>query len=137
MKPLSWIVVFVFAMSCTAGREPTLPVSSGTYQFNHRDAEFPHQPGFPVMVTISGFGFTVGVQNPSHPGEICELYQGTLMWNGNVQKWVLGTDEADRSARQAGGCQDNGPDAIDFKQRIVWTCVSGAVVTDACAHQGR
>ncbi len=94
-----------------AGSKP--PLGSGTYTFQHRDAEFARSKGFPVSVAISGF--QVIVTNPRAYGSIPsgEIGRGILMWHVRTRRWVLGRSEADRDAPQVGGCSD-GPSVVDF-----------------------
>ncbi len=80
--------------SCVGEREQKIPLSSGIYQFEHRDAEFPAQPGFPVTLTVSSFHYTVAVRNPGQSIAMCPLDEGTLMWNQKLNVWVLGHQES-------------------------------------------
>ncbi len=108
----------------TAHADPPLPVKSGAYTFQHRDAEFPDARGFPVRVSIRRYKFTVTNPKPYGPIPSGVIEEGTLMWHRKTQQWILGDSEADREAPEVGGCS-SGPDVIDFKTRIIWTCVGG------------
>jgi hypothetical protein len=134
MKRLCVLTASCLVVSCASDHDPVLPVASGTYQFDHRDAEFPTQRGFPVSVTVDGSRYRLAVRKPGGSTAMCELDAGTLMWNRQLQVWILGHRESDRTASAAGGCQDDGPDTIDFKERVIWTCVGESILTDACAH---
>lgn len=54
-------------LSGAAQADPALPIKSGTYLFQHRDAEFPNAHGFPVRVTIRGDKITVINPKPYGP----------------------------------------------------------------------
>jgi hypothetical protein len=131
MRLVRAILTTVLITSCVSEGSPIVPLASGTYQFEHRDAEFSTQPGFPVLVTLDGARYVVSAGKRGN-GAMCDLYEGTLMWNYNVNQWVLATQESDRMAPEAGRCQDNGPDTIDFKTRIIWTCVAEVIVEESC-----
>jgi hypothetical protein len=135
MKQLRILLAFIPTAFGMQAAEPTLPVGSGTYQFLHKDAEMPSIAGFAVTVRISGRRYEVLVAKRGDPSVQCPLYDGTLMWNQNVRKWVLGNRESDRTALDAGGCGD-GPDVIDFEEKIIWTCSGGTIATAACEHAG-
>ena len=127
-----YAAAILLTTSCMNECDPDLPLAPGSYAFVHRDAEFPSQPGFPVTVTIAGYHYKVAAQSPDKPGTVCEIDDSILMWNEKVRMWTLGHDESDRAATHAGGCQDDGPDTIDFEKRIIWTCVGEIMVSEAC-----
>ena len=104
-----------------AHADTALPIKSGEYIFQHRDAEFPNSRGFPVRVVIRGDKITV--INPKPYGQIPSgiIDQATIMWHPKTNQWILGHDQADHEAPEVGGCSD-GPDVIDFQTRIIWTC---------------
>lgn len=113
---------FLFAGSARA--EPKVPIPTGTYRFRHMDAEFPRARGFPVTVKIQGKKITV-INEHQHsviPRGVIDV--ATLMWHAQSKQWVLGHEEADRSASEVGGCS-TGPYTIDFSRRIIWTCEGG------------
>jgi hypothetical protein len=114
----------LFLLSTLAHADPALPIKSGDYTFDHRDAEFPHSKGFPVKVSIRGYHITV--VNPKPHGAIRAgvLDDATLMWHVKSRQWIIGYSDADRDAPDVGGCSD-GPNVIDFKTRIIWTCEGG------------
>ncbi len=120
-------VIFALAgavFNGTAHADPSLPVTSGEYTFQHRDAEFPNSRGFPVRVSIRGYKITVTNSKPYGPIPRGVIEQATLMWHPKTKQWILGHGDADREASEVGGCS-SGPDVIDFKTRIIWTCVGG------------
>ncbi len=137
MKLLLAFPALMLLASCVGEAEPKLPLSSGTYKFEHRDAEFSAQPGFPVTLTVSGFSYTVVVRKPTNRPLFAPSDEGTFMWNQKLNVWVLGHQESDKNAPHAGGCQDDGPDTIDFPKKMIWTCTGSAVVADACASKSR
>jgi hypothetical protein len=118
------ICIFFTMLSGVAHADPALPIKSGKYTFQHRDAEFPDRHGFPVRVVIRGKRVTV--INPKAYGPIPAgvIDQATLMWHAKEKQWIIGYQDADRHAPEIGGCSD-GPDIIDFKARIIWTCEGG------------
>lgn len=126
-------VAFLFATvhfaACVSTADPELPIKSGTYNFQHRDAEFSHSLGYPVIVTIRGNNIVVTYEGQdSCLREIRDsnnvIYDATLMWHRKTAQWILGYEDADRDADEVGGCS-TGPDTIDFENRILWTCVCG------------
>ena len=125
MKQTIVIISLVCAMlSGTVQADPALPIRSGEYIFQHRDAEFPSSHGFPVRVTIRGNKITVINPKPYGPIPGGVIEQATLMWHTKTNQWILGHGDADREAPEVGGCS-NGPNVIDFKTRIIWTCEGG------------
>jgi len=125
MKHSCLIVCIFFTMlSGTAQADPALPIKSGKYTFQHRDAEFPSSPGFSVKVVIRGNRITV--INPKTYGPIPAgvIDKAMLMWHSKEKQWILGHKDTDRNAPEIGGCSD-GPDIIDFQSRIIWTCEGG------------
>jgi hypothetical protein len=107
-----------------AHADPALPIKSGDYTFHHKDAEFPHSKGFPVRVSIRGHHVTVVNPKPLESIPAGVLDDATLMWHSKSKQWIIGYSDADRDAPNVGGCSD-GPDLIDFKTRIIWSCISG------------
>ena len=104
--------------------DPPLPIKSGKYTFQHRDAEFPKSRGFLVKVSIQGYKVVVTNPKPYGPIPSGVLYEATLMWHAKTRQWILGHSDSDREAPEVGGCSD-GPEVIDFKAHIIWTCVGG------------
>lgn len=128
MAPFWQYVVFIIlacaALNSAAQADPALPIKSGKYVFEHRDAEFPNSRGFPVQVIIRGNRITI--MNPKQYGPIPRgvIDEAIIMWHVNSSQWILGNDDADRNSPEVGGCSD-GPQVIDFKTRIIWTCEGG------------
>ena len=108
----------------TAIADPALPIKSGTYQFQHRDMEFPGSKGFHVTAKISGYH--IRIVNTQEHGVIPRglLSDATLMWHKRTKQWILGHHNADRYATEVGGCSD-GPQVVDLARRIYWTCEGG------------
>ena len=106
------------AASCT---QPPLPLASGRYTFQHRYAEQPDIPGFPVTATIDGNHIVLVNESPSDAFPAGVIAEGTLMWNAKAGHWVIGHDDADRETDEVGGCSD-GPEMVDFDEKIYWTC---------------
>jgi hypothetical protein len=119
---LVWLACATWSGTVLA--EPPLPIKSGDYTFQHRDAEFPDAPGFPVKVLIRGRRITVF--NPQARNQIPAgvIDRATLMWHAATGQWILGYRAADREAPEVGGCSD-GPNVIDFAARVIWTCEGG------------
>ncbi|TCJ13442.1 hypothetical protein EZJ19_10350 [Parasulfuritortus cantonensis] len=118
------ICLAVATLSGQAQSDPVLPIKSGEYIFQHRDAEFPHSPGFPVRVVVRGNQITVINPKPYGPIPSGLIDQATLMWHSRTKQWILGYAESDRDAPEVGGCSA-GPNTIDFESRIIWTCEGG------------
>ena len=123
------IISTIFSLVCvvlnnSVQATPALPIKTGEYMFQHRDAEFPNSPGFPVRVAIHGNKITI--TNPKPYGQIPSgvIDQATLMWHAVERQWILGHSDADREASEIGGCS-NGPNIIDFEAKIIWTCEGG------------
>ena len=125
MKQSSVIISLVcVVLSSSVQADPALPIKSGEYIFQHRDAEFPNSPGFPVRVTIRGDKITVINPKPYGPIPSGVIDQATLMWHSTTNQWILSHSDADREAPEVGGCGD-GPNVIDIETRIIWTCEGG------------
>lgn len=116
--------VLLCLSACQADSEPDVPLGSGTYRFQWKDAEFPSSTGFEVDVEIAGT--RVLVINPRLQGAapVGEIADGELMWHAQSQQWILGHAESDKLAPEVGGC-DAGPFVVDFANREIWTCQWG------------
>ena len=128
MRCVSFLAAPVLLAACAATTDPKLPIRSGTYVFEHRDAEF-DSPGFPVAVTIRGYNIFVAYDGPNvcmreMQGPNNVIYDSVLMWHQESAQWILGYDDADRDADEVGGCS-GGPETVDFEKRIIWSCVCG------------
>jgi hypothetical protein len=120
------MAVLVGLVACSSSKKAMPPLASGTYQFQHRDREFPSSPGFPVSVRIDGFHVVVtnNQSGLSIPTGVIE--EATLMWHPGSGKWILGLGVKDVTAPTVGGCGDNDPHVIDLEKREIWTCEGGA-----------
>jgi hypothetical protein len=124
MRHLIAAVSLLWLSTSLAG-EPPIPLESGMYQFQWKDAEFPNSAGFPVKVVIDGNRIRVINEHPGGAAPLGELASALLMWNAKLSKWVIGYSEAAREATSAGDCSGEGPNVIDFKARVIWTCEWG------------
>jgi hypothetical protein len=117
-------VTLLCLTACLATGEPDVPLGSGTYRFQWKDAEFPNSDGFAVDVEIAGT--RVQVINPRQQGAapVGRIADGELMWHARSGQWILGHAESDKLAPEVGGC-DAGPFVVDFAKREVWTCEWG------------
>lgn len=114
------------AIRISAGHaDEVLPIKSGEYTFQYRDAEFSNSSGFPVRVSICGR--RIVVTNPKSHGSIPAgiVEKATLMWHSKSHQWILGHRDVDHEAPEVGGCS-GGPNVIDFRTRIIWSCEGGA-----------
>jgi hypothetical protein len=105
--------------------DPPVPLESGTYQFQWKDAEFANSAGFPVKVLIEGTRISVVNETPGIAAPLGELESAQLMWHAKLKVWVLGHSGNDKVAPEAGTCSGDGPHRIDFKTREIWTCEWG------------
>ncbi len=115
------LLAAVLAAGCSPESEPSLPIASGHYVFQHRFAEQPSIPSIRLNVTISGTHIVVVNPRASDPFPAGILAEGELMWHAGSGQWIIGDKSADRSAREAGGCSD-GPEVIDLAGKVYWTC---------------
>jgi len=103
--------------------DPSLPIRSGQYLFQLKDAEFPRFPGVSVRVTISGHHIKVTSDDASstlYPkGEIVD--EGTLMWHAATRQWIIGEEESDKTREDVGDCSA-GPRSVDLVRKVIWTC---------------
>jgi hypothetical protein len=120
-----YIAVSVLWLSTSFAGDPPIPLGSGMYQFQWKDAEFPESAGFPVKVIIDGDRISVINEHQGGAAPLGELASATLMWNAKVAKWVLGYSESAKQAVSAGDCSGEGPQVIDFQARVIWTCEWG------------
>ena len=116
------IALTIFALSLPAvAAEPKLPISSGRYEFQHKFAEQPEMHNEPVTVVIKGHHITIINEGPSGTFPHGIIGDGTLMWHSKSKQWILGYRKSDREVEDVGGCSD-GPEVVDLKNRIFWTC---------------
>lgn len=110
---------------CLAASPSRPPLASGEYRFQWKDAEFPSGTGFPVKVTISGRHIVVTNEHPHGEVPVGELENGLLLWHAASEQWIISHDAADAKAESVGGCGDSDPFVVDFKSRVIWTCMWG------------
>lgn len=120
MKPLL-VFAFVFTASCSAAAEPPVPIASGHYVLQHRFAEQPTVPSISLNAKINGSHIVVVNPKAAGPFPAGVLAEGELMWHAGSGQWIIGHGDADRSARDVGGCSD-GPEVVDLIGKIYWTC---------------
>ena len=124
MRTLVVVLASLSVPACSPADGPEVPLKSGAYQFQWKDAEFPNSDGFPVRVEIADKRMRI-INERTHRGvPIGELDDGELMWHANSSQWILGHAEADRLAPSVGGC-DADPFVVDFEARVIWTCMWG------------
>jgi hypothetical protein len=104
-----------------AAKEPPLPIRSGTYTFQHKYAEHPSMPSFPLTVIIKGHHISLVNKTESQVFPKGEIASGTLMWHAKSNQWIIGDDNSERFAEDVGGCSA-GPEVVDLKKKIYWTC---------------
>jgi hypothetical protein len=112
-------------LSVARAGEPPVPLPSGTYDFQWKDAEFPQSAGFPVKLVIDGNRVRVLNGHRDGAAPLGELESAFLMWNARLAKWVLGQSDSAKEATAAGDCSSEGPHLIDFEARLIWTCEWG------------
>ncbi|MFZ6875960.1 hypothetical protein ACO0LF_28190 [Undibacterium sp. Di27W] len=114
------MLALAFAAS-TATAAPPLPIRSGLYTFKHKFAEQPDMPSLVLTAKIRGQHIVLINRSVSDVFPKGVIAEGTLMWHAASKQWIIGTDKADRYAKDVGGCSA-GPDVIDLRKRIYWTC---------------
>ncbi len=120
------VLALMFSFSaCSTSHQSAAPIASGTYQFQHKDAEFPNSPGFPVTVKIDGRRVVVTNQQAGRSIPVGVIEAATLIWHPSSGQWILGSGEGDAKAPSVGGCGDNDPHIINFTKREIWTCEGG------------
>jgi hypothetical protein len=102
-----------------------LPPESGVYKFQWKDAEFPSSDGFPVRVEVADKRVRIINERTHREVPVGELADGELMWHVKSGQWILGHAESDALAPSVGGCDGADPFVVDFKTRVVWTCMWG------------
>jgi hypothetical protein len=122
--PLRWILFgCVACLPAAVHADPSLPIRSGQYLFQLKDAEFPTFPSVSVRVTISGRHIKVisaDSLSTIHPkGTVVD--EGTLMWHAASRQWIIGEAESDKTREDVGGCSA-GPAVVDLVKKIYWTC---------------
>ncbi|NRS90340.1 hypothetical protein HNQ02_003280 [Flavobacterium sp. 7E] len=114
------VLLFTFMSFCTYGQI----LSSGTYLFSIRDAEY---QGHPIVakckVIIEGEKIKViYTDNTLSILKYGELFdEGILIIHKKTGQWIIGHSKKDADAKEVGGCSD-GPRVIDLKERVLWNC---------------
>jgi hypothetical protein len=123
----TFLLALLSISACLGAEEPRFPLSSGTYRFQWRDAEFIEGPGFRVVVQIKGVEIRVVNQHAQRQGvPVGELASGVVMWHAGFGKWIIGNRESDRTAPSVGSCSDGpAPYVIDLVTREIWSCEWG------------
>jgi hypothetical protein len=111
--------LLLIASAASATSNP--PIASGQYTFAHRYAEQPNMKLTPVTIKIQGWHVVVVSRTADHGFPIGVISEGLLMWHSRSKHWIIGENAKDRQAAEVGGCSA-GPEVIDLKNRIYWTC---------------
>ena len=121
--PATLLLALVVAMPCLAqtAEEVKVPLRSGTYFFEHRHAEHPDMTSFRLLVTLKDNEISIVKPKSGGPFPQGEIAKGTLFWHAASEQWIIVTSDEDRLATEVGGCSD-GPEVVDLKKRIYWTC---------------
>lgn len=119
MKRLAVAMFAVCVSACS--KEPTPPIASGVYQFQHKFAEHPSMPSIEVKVIVESRRIKIVNEQATDvfPGGI--LADGEILWHAGSKQWIIGKNESDKDAAEVGGCSD-GPEVIDLANKIYWTC---------------
>jgi hypothetical protein len=125
MRRVLPVALLLGLSACLAANPSRPPLASGDYRFQWKDAEFPSGSGFPVKVTISGWHIVVANEHPHREVPIGSLEEGTLLWHSPSTQWIISNDADDAKAESVGGCGDSDPFVVDFKARVIWTCMWG------------
>jgi hypothetical protein len=118
-------IALLCVSACLAADGPEIPLKSGAYQFQWKDAEFPNSDGFPVRVEITDRRMRIINERVHREVPLGELADGELMWHAKSSQWILGHAESDKLAPSVGGCDGADPFVVDFHTREIWTCQWG------------
>ena len=121
MKFLAPLLLVLAISAAQASPAKQLPIGDGSYVFTHKDAEFENMVIGPVTVKIKGHHITVISHNPSDVFGQGIIDEGTLMWHNGSKEWIIGEHDADRFAKEVGGCS-GGPTVVDLRKKIYWSC---------------
>ena len=97
------------------------PLPDGDYTFAHRFAEHPGMPSVSMHVRIRKGHVVVTNDQVSSAFGKGVVDEGLLLWHPATKQWIIGDTYADARAPEVGGCS-GGPEVIDLKRRIYWTC---------------
>ena len=115
---LGLIFLLASAAGCAA---KLLPIETGQYKFHHHFAEQPSIPSITVDVRIDGRHIVVTNNDKTDVFPQGVLAEGTLMWHGASEQWIIGNSPGDAELADVGGCS-NGPEVVDLKNQVFWTC---------------
>jgi hypothetical protein len=118
---LLFLILFSFVVSAKTPLNPNLPIRSGTYKFQHKFAEHPSMPSIALTATIKGRYISLDNKMESQVFPKGNIASGKLMWHAKSKQWIIGNSKQERFAEEVGGCS-NGPEVVDLKKRIYWTC---------------
>lgn len=96
-------------------------ISDGSYVLTHRFAEHPNMPSIVVDATVKNGQITLFNNTASDLFPKGGIAEGQLFWHLKSGDWIIVTSEEDKEAEHVGGCSD-GPEVVDFKNLIYWTC---------------
>jgi hypothetical protein len=115
-------LIALLASTCAAGASPPRqPLASGEYAFQHKYAEQPNMPSVALTAKIKGRHVVLinNEQSAVFPKGV--IAEGTIMWHARSKQWIIGHSKRDQYAEAVGGCSD-GPEVIDFQNKVYWTC---------------
>ena len=115
---LGLVLLLASTVACTT--EPP-PIQSGDYQFQHRFAEQPTVPSITVDVRINNRHIIVSNNATTDVFPRGVIAEGTLMWHPVSRQWIIGDKPSDADLQDVGGCSD-GPEVVDLKNHVFWTC---------------
>lgn len=96
-------------------------ISDGSYALTHRFAEHPNLPSIVVDAKVKNGRITLFNNSASDVFLKGIIAEGELFWHSTSGDWIIATSEEDKAAEHVGGCSD-GPEVVDFKNLIYWTC---------------
>ena len=118
MKSYYLLSLFFLCIGCTV----QLPISNGTYLFQHKFAEHPNTNSdirFEVIIDNPKFFVRNNEESKIWPKGIIE--EGELFFHEASQRWIIIHSDKDKNAPEVGGCTD-GPTVVDLINKIYWTC---------------
>lgn len=116
---LLFICMFMLVVNVTLGQKP----KDGTYTYSIAFAEWNDKTmGATCNVVIKGDSIRVvhnGQKNLS--GKKRDVIAAGKIMKHSSGAWIIGHSEADKNAKEIGGCSD-GPVEIDFKNKKIRLC---------------
>ena len=97
-----------------------VPISHGSYTFQHKFAEHPNSESISLDVEITGSKITVTNNNELSAWPKGVVEEGQLFLHSS-KKWIITHNESDKQAIEVGGCTD-GPTVVDLIKKVYWTC---------------